>query len=206
MKASNLLAIMVVIAAGVLQGCAETGATKASNTAEPAASVPVPAANAGTSPSESSATIPEANGKPVVVADNKANFDLVAAAIRKEMQPGGRFGFVDKTSRQTVESRLSDMQALFDQYGSVDKMQDPVQSKLLADQNAVNEVLARNDGNRRICWKETPVGTHFPTTVCRTLAEIQAQRQNARDNLQQNRQLIQQYNQIKYNPAPGGGH
>ena len=204
MKASNLLTLMAAMAAVILlQGCAETGATKAEATQSAA---PVQAASTSTASSESSAQIPEANGKPVVVADNKANFDLVAAAIRKEMQPGGRFGFVDNTGRQTVESRLADMQTLFDQYGSVDKMQAPVQTKLLADQNAVNEVLARNDGNRRICWKETPVGTHFPTTVCRTLAEIQAQRQNARDNLQQNRQLIQQYNQIKYNPAPGGGH
>lgn len=203
MKASNLLTVTVAIAAMMLQGCAETGATKA-NTAEAAA--PVQAASATTASSESSANIPEANGKPVVVADNKANFDLVAAAIRKQMQPGGRFGFVDNTGRQTVESRLADMQTLFDQYGSVDKMQGPVQTKLLTDQNAVNEVLARNDGNRRICWRETPVGTHFPTMVCRTLAEIQAQRQNARQNLDQNRQLIQQYNQIKYSPAPGGGH
>lgn len=203
MKASNFLTVTVAIAAMMLQGCAETGATKA-NTAKVAA--PVQAASATTASSESSANIPEANGKPVVVADNKANFDLVAAAVRKQMQPGGRFGFVDNTGRQTVESRLADMQTLFDQYGSVDKMQGPVQTKLLADQNAVNEVLARNDGNRRICWRETPVGTHFPTMVCRTLAEIQAQRQNARQNLDQNRQLIQQYNQIKYSPAPGGGH
>lgn len=203
MKAFNLLMVTVAIAAVMLQGCAETSATKP-NTAEGTA--PVQTASSSTGPSESSANIPEMNGKPVVVADNKTNFDLVAAAIRKEMQSGGRFGFVDRTGRQTVESRLVDMQALFAQYGSVDKMQGPVQAKLLADQNAVNEVLARNDGNRRICWKETPVGTHFPTTICRTLAEIQAQRQNARDNLQQNQQLIQQYNQIKYNPAPGGGH
>jgi hypothetical protein len=202
MKARNFVTVAAAIAAVVLQGCATTDATKA-NTAESA--VPVQATSATASPSES-ANIPEANGKPIVVADNKANFDLVAAAIRKQMQPGGRFGFVDKTGRQTVESGLTDMQALFDQYGSVDKMQGPVQAKLLADQNAVNEVLARNDGNRRICWKETPVGTHFPTTVCRTLAEIQAQRENARQNLDQNRQLLQQYNQIKYSPAPGGGH
>jgi len=203
MKASKFLAVTLVIGAMTLQGCAETGATRA-NIIEPAA--PVQAASAQAVPSEASANIPEANGKPVVVADNKASFDLVAAAIRKQMQSGGRFGFVDNAGRQTVESRLADMQTLFDQYGSVDKMQGPAQTKLLADQNAVNEVLARNDGNRRICWRETPVGTHFPTMVCRTLAEIQAQRQNARDNLDQNRQLIQQYNQIKYSPAPGGGH
>ncbi|MGH8184071.1 MAG: hypothetical protein ACREPH_10480 [Rhodanobacteraceae bacterium] len=203
MKASNLLT--VAIAAVMLQGCAETGTTKA-NTAASAA--PVQATSATTAPSESSANIPEANGKPVVVADNKANFDLVAAAIRKQMQPGGRFGFVDNKGRQAVESGLADMQALFDQYGSVDKMQGPAQTKLLADQNAVNEVLARNDGNRRICWKETPVGTHFPITMCRTLAEIQAQHQNTRQTLDQARHLIQQTNQNRYNPAPasGGGH
>src|SRR6185312_14866192 len=182
MKASKFLAVTLVIGAMTLQGCAETGATRA-NIIEPAA--PVQAASAQAVPSEASANIPEANGKPVVVADNKANFDLVAAAIRKQMQSGGRFGFVDRTGRQTVESRLADMQTLFDQYGSVDKMQAPAQSKLLADQNAVNEVLARNDGNRRICWQEVPVGTHFPRTICRTLAQIQAEKTNSGQSLNQ---------------------
>lgn len=203
MKASNLLTVTAAIAVVILQGCAETGATKA-NTAEPVSTVQ--AASAPAASLESSADIPEANGEPVVVADNKANFDLVAAAIRKQMQPGGRFGFVDKTGRQTVESRLTDMQTLFDQYGSVDKMQGPAQNKLLADQNAVNEVLARNDGNRRICWKETPVGTHFPKTVCRTLAEIQNQKQNSQQYLEQTRRLQQQESQIINSPAPNGIH
>ncbi|MBU6478020.1 MAG: hypothetical protein KGQ32_08840, partial [Xanthomonadaceae bacterium] len=75
MKASNLLTVTAAIAVVILQGCAETGATKA-NTAEPVATVQ--AASAPAAPLESSANIPEANGKPVVVADNKANFDLVA--------------------------------------------------------------------------------------------------------------------------------
>ena len=201
MKTSNLLTMpAAIVAAILLQGCAETGATKA-DTAQPAA--PVQAASASTTPSGSSADIPEANGKPVVVADNKANFDLVAAAIRKQMQPGGRFGFVDRTGRQTVESRLADMQTLFDQYGSVDKMQAPAQSKLLADQNAVNEVLARNDGNRRICWQEVPVGTHFPRTICRTLAQIQAEKTNSGQSLNQFQNLLNQRNQINNAPVNG---
>jgi len=95
------------------------------------------------------------------------------------------------------------MQTLFDQYGSVDKMQAPAQSKLLADQNAVNEVLARNDGNRRICWQEVPVGTHFPRTICRTLAQIQAEKTNSGQSLNQFQNLLNQRNQINNAPVNG---
>ena len=48
------------------------------------------------------------------------------------------------------------MQALFDQYGSVDETQGPSQAKLLADRDTVNEVLACDDGHRRICREAPP--------------------------------------------------
>jgi hypothetical protein len=39
------------------------------------------------------------------------------------------------------------------------------------------------DPNERICWNETPVGTHFSERVCATRAQLDAQRRNARETM-----------------------
>lgn len=201
MKASNRLIPTLMAGALMLQGCAETGATRASSTV---VSVPVQTtADASPESASEAAAIPENDGKPVVKADTKANFEAVAQAVRQQMQPGGRFAFVDKAGREMVTTRLADMQALFNQYGVVNRMDPRATERLLADQNAINEVLARYDGNRRICWQETPVGTHFPRTVCQTLAEIQAQRVNSKQSMDQAQNLLNQRNQINNAPVNG---
>lgn len=204
MQASNRWILPLAIGALVLQGCATTGGST-----QPAAtqvSAPAQTAAASVPVSKPSTTaIPENDGQPVVKADTKDNFDAVATAVRQQMQPGGRYAFVDKTGRETVEAKLGDMGTLFGQYGSVNKMDPAAQQQLLADQNAINEVLARYDSNRRICWHETPVGTLFPKTVCRTLGQIQSEHRDAQHNLDQAQKFIQQQNQIKYGPV-GGGH
>lgn len=204
MKVSNPLIFSLMVGALILQGCATTGGSTQPATTQ--VSVPVQTAATSAAVSRSTiAAIPENDGKPVVRADTKDSFEVVAAAIRQEMQPGGRFAFVNPVGRQTVETGLTDMGALFGQYGSVNKMDTKAQGRLLADQNSINEVLARYDTNRRICWQETPVGTHFPRTVCRTLGEIQNQRNRARQDMDQAQKVFQQQNQIKYTPAPNGG-
>ncbi len=199
MKASNRLVLSLAIGALILQGCAETGGTRpdmaqvaSTRTQTTAPSAPV------SKPAE--AAIPENEGKPVIAADTKDNFDAVAAAVRQEMQSGGRFSFVSKAGRGTVDSKLNDMAALFDQFGSVEKMNPTARERLLGDQNSINEVLARYDGNRRVCWQETPVGTHFPKTVCRTMAEIQNQKVHSNQAMERMRQIQQQQS-----PTPGVG-
>lgn len=191
---SNRLLLVLVIGALValvLQGCAQTGGIRpdAAQAASMSAQTTTTSASASNS---TTAAIPENDGKPVVTADTKDNFEAVAAAIRKEMQPGGRFAFVTQTGRQTVEGGLTDMGTLFNQYGGVDKMDPAAQERLLKDQNSINGVLARYDSNRRICWKETPVGTHFPTTVCRTLGEIHELQNRSNHNLDMMRQIQRQ--------------
>ena len=199
MKASNRLVLSLAICGLILQGGAETGGTRA-DTAQ-VASVPTQTTAPSASVSKpAGAVIPENEGKPVIAADTKGNFEAVAAAVRQEMQSGGRFAFVSRAGRETIDTRLTDMASLFDQFGSVDKMDPAAQERLLGDQNSINEVLARYDGNRRVCWQEIPVGTHFPKTVCRTLAEIQNQKLRSDQNLERMRQIQQQQS-----PTPGVG-
>lgn len=181
MKSSSCLIAVVVAGAMVLQGCAQTGVVRSDAPQVASPSVEAPAA-APPAAEHTAAAIPENDhGKPVIAADTKDNFEAVAAAIRQQMQTGGRFAFVDPKGRSVVDGGLNDMATVFTQYGSVDKMGPSARSRLMDDQNAINDVLARYDSNRLICHDEMPVGSHLPKRVCRTLGQIHNDKQNANE-------------------------
>lgn len=179
MKTSGLLmgaAVMVAVLA--LQGCATGGDVQNRQTVAPAAVPQAPAA-----PQVSGAS--DATGPAVTGINSKSDFEAVQAAIRQQMQPGGRYASVDPSGRASVEGRLQDMGTLFAQFDSVDKMSPQALSRLNDDQNAINAVLAARDGNRLVCHDEMPVGSHLPKRVCRRLSEIQNQQNNSQQLMRQ---------------------
>ncbi|MDE2271300.1 MAG: hypothetical protein KGJ94_04875 [Xanthomonadaceae bacterium] len=167
MKISGSMAVAVVAAALALQGCAGGGDIKYAPGAQP------------------SSTPQKASSPAVTAVNDKSDFDAVHAAVKQQMQPGKRWGFIDPTDRGTVDQRFADMQALFDKYGTVDKMDGLAKTRLLDDQNAINEALARNDGNRLICQRVAPTGSHITKTVCMTLSEMRLRERNDKFNLNQ---------------------
>ena len=198
MEVSNRLTLTLAVSVLILQGCAETSGARMDTSQVTRASTQTVSVASDSKPTV--AALPVSEGKPVIAADTKDNFEAVAAAVRQEMQPGGRFAFVSNEGRKTVDGKLIDMAALFNEFGSVDKMDPAAKGRLLGDQNSINAVLARYDSNRRVCWQETPIGTHFPKTVCRTLGEIQNQKNGSQQHLEQMRQI-----QRQISPAPGVG-
>lgn len=191
MKTTYRSMLAAMVAALVLQGCAETGGTR-TNTA-PVAATPVAAAPVQAAPAAPTTAIPEENGKPVVKADTADNFQAIVAAVRQQMQPGGRWQYIDNKERATIDGSFADMQTLYDRYGSVDKMDQNARLRLLADQNTVNAILTRKDGDRLICETNMPVGSHFPVKTCKTYAQMQAEEGRAQEFLRQrNTQSSQQ--------------
>lgn len=185
MKIAGALVLTAVAVAFGLQGCAGTGGLVYANGA-------APPAGQGSSTSRSSweatgpnsAIIKESSPNSAVVkADTKENFEAVVAAVHKQMQPGGRWQFVDPSERATIDGNFADMQKLYDQYGSVDKMDSTAKIRLLADQSSINAILTKKDGDRLICESTIPVGSHLPIKTCRTYAEIQAEQRQAQESL-----------------------
>lgn len=181
----NLRWLVCAAMVGVLglQGCASTGDMR-SDAAQPA-NTPAPAAQPASVPTASGTSIPQENGKPVVKADSKENFEAIVAAIHQQMQPGGRWQYIDNNERTTIDGSFADMDKLYDQYGSVDKMDQNARMRLLADQSTVNAILTKKDGDRLICETSVPVGSHFPVKTCKTYAQIQAEQGRAQDFLRQ---------------------
>lgn len=165
----------------ILQGCATTASIQTDGRAAvvPAAAQGPVARSAGAP----TAAIPEEDGKPVVKADSKENFEAVVAAIHQQMQLGGRWQYIDARERATIDGSFADMGKLYDQFGSVDKMDQNARVRLLADQSTVNAILTKKDGDRLVCETVMPVGSHLPVKTCRTYAQIQAERNGAQEFL-----------------------
>lgn len=162
----------------VLSGCASSGAVRTDST------IANPVAAPANAPVTSGVEIPkDAKGKPVVRADTKENFEAIEAAIRQQMQPGGRWQYMDNGERSTIDNSFADMDQLYTKFGSVDKMDQPAKMRLLADQSTVNAILTRKDGDRLICQSVAPVGSHLPVRTCRTFAQMQAETRNAQREL-----------------------
>jgi hypothetical protein len=175
MKTSLPMILAAVIGALVLQGCAATGDTRADSGQA--------AAPAQAAPAVPTTAVPEENGKPVVKADTADNFQAIVAAIHQQMQPGGRWQYIDKQERATIDGSFADMQTLYDQFGSVDKMDQAARVRLLADQSTVNAILTKKDGDRLICSTQMPVGSHLPVQTCKSYAQIQAEERGAQEML-----------------------
>lgn len=126
-------------------------------------------------------------------ADTKDAFDAVAAAVKQEMQPGGRYEFVDGQNRVTVNQKLDEMSSLFNQFGSVDKMDQPSKVRLYNDQELVDGILTKDDSNREVCTREASLGSNIPHVTCRTYGQIRREQNGTQDALRQmNRQMTQE--------------
>ena len=201
MKISKPLVFFLGIGALVLQGCATTATTPPNHASVPAANPAPAAAPVAQAMSSPAASVPEENGKPVVKADSKENFEAIVAAIHQQMQPGGRWQFIDNNERAMIDNSFADMSKLYDQFGSVGKMDQNAKMRLLADQSTVNAILTKKDGGRLICQSEMPVGSHLPVKTCKTYAQIQAEQRGAQ-------QVLQNYDKNHYQNtnSMGGGH
>lgn len=173
MKTVHWFTMIALSAAFALQGCAGNSQLTYEHGAAPT----------GPQGQASQEETPAQNGNAVVKADTKANFEAVVAAIQKQMQPGGRWQYVNKDERATIDASFADMAKLYDQSGSVDKMDQSAKVRLLADQSTVNAILTKKDGDRLICETTMPVGSHFPVKTCKTYAQIQSEQNNAQEYL-----------------------
>lgn len=129
--------------------------------------------------------------KVIVKAENKNDFTAVVAAVHQQMQPGGRYEFVDRIERRKIDGNFADMQSLFDRYDTVDQMDESTKVQLFNHQEAINAILTRRDDKRMVCESVAPLGSHIPKTVCRTYRDIEMEHHNTLDFQQRHQQVPQ---------------
>lgn len=98
-------------------------------------------------------------------------FPQLIEMIRAEIGPGGRWEYVPKKDRPVLEAKLQEMEEVLQGHGSVGELNNEERLRLINAQEHANAILTQHDGQRLICKRETPTGSHRPTNVCMTLAQ-----------------------------------
>jgi hypothetical protein len=98
--------------------------------------------------------------------DTREAFEADAASVRSGMRPGGKYDYVRPQQQNTVEKKLSEIDALFSQSGSVAGMKEDQKIALFNAREAVDSILTMRDP--LVCKKEAPLGSHIPVTTCHT--------------------------------------
>ncbi|OOG59778.1 hypothetical protein [Rhodanobacter sp. C03] len=145
-----------------------------------------------------------AKAEVIVKAENKGDFATVVMAVHQEMQPGGRYEFIDQKNRQKIDTIFTEMQSLFDKSDTIAQMNQSDKVQLFNDQEAANAILTRSDDKRMVCETVAPLGSHIPKTVCRTYREVEQEHRDTQ-NLQQQMQQVNNPSGSSF-PGPKGGH
>ncbi|HEY0180934.1 MAG TPA: hypothetical protein VGC30_15070 [Dokdonella sp.] len=116
-----------------------------------------------------------------VTAATPAEFDAQAKRIRDEIKPGGRYGGINGSERETVERNLDTISSLLHKKGSASALSSEDKTTLFNAQEQANAILADNEKNRLICTDEIKSGTHFKQKICQTAAERELVRRKSQD-------------------------
>jgi hypothetical protein len=119
-----------------------------------------------------------------ILADTPEAFAAQAAAVRKEMQTGGRYEYIRQSDKEKAERLLGQMGHLFEHNGAVAQMNKSTQLELFNQQEEVNGLLKHNDSNRLVCERHSKVGSNLPETTCHTVAEIEHMRKGSQHFIQ----------------------
>jgi hypothetical protein len=110
-----------------------------------------------------------------LVARTLESFNKDAARIEKDMESGGKYGYISQSEKGRVVTQLGEMRKLLTAHADASDMPEDAKIALVNAQEEINGILSHNDNNRLICQHVAPVGSHRPITTCKTYAEIMAQ-------------------------------
>lgn len=122
-------------------------------------------------------------GVDAVEIDTYENFQEAVTDIRSEMTIGGRYEFLRGMDRDSVNEMLDAMAGALRSSGSVADLPADARSSLMAEQEAVNELLTKFADNRLICTHEAPIGSLIPRKRCRTLRQIERTRSKSKTSM-----------------------
>lgn len=106
--------------------------------------------------------------------------------IRYEIEPGGRWENVPKQDRPVLEAKLKEMEDVLQGRSSVGELNNDERLRLINAQEHANAILTEHDGQRLICKRETPTGSHRPQNICMTVAQRKQASEDSRRYLERN--------------------
>jgi len=113
-------------------------------------------------------------GLPAVQAQTltSASFAEQKARIEAALADGKSYAEIDSMQRKEVTGALNRIARLLESAGSADGLNKRQKIRIFNDQELINTILTRaGEDSQLICRRDKPVGSHFATDVCETVAE-----------------------------------
>ncbi|MBS0570984.1 MAG: hypothetical protein JSS28_10265 [Proteobacteria bacterium] len=110
-----------------------------------------------------------------LVAQTLMSFNKDAARIERDMEAGGKYGYISSSEKGRVITQLGEMRKLLTEHADASDMPPDAKIALANAQGEINAILSHNDNDRLICEHVAPVGSHRPVTTCHTYAELMMQ-------------------------------
>lgn len=116
--------------------------------------------------------------------EKQQHFAEQAEAIRREMQPGGRFEFVTPEERRSVDAELGRIAAVLRERAGA-ALDDDDRLDIYAAQENANAILTQRDGRRLICEFAAPTGSNRKVKQCVTYADRMRAHRETRNYLRE---------------------
>ncbi|WP_024891404.1 hypothetical protein [Luteimonas huabeiensis] len=107
-------------------------------------------------------------------------FDEQAQRIRSELATGQRYSEISPEQRSEVLGLLDSIESQLGSVDTVDRLTPRAKAEVFSQQERVRALLGQAAADSRlVCQRERPSGTRRSITVCRTVAELRGQRNEA---------------------------
>ncbi|QBB71933.1 hypothetical protein ELE36_17065 [Pseudolysobacter antarcticus] len=124
----------------------------------------------------------DASKAPAVKATtDPVEFKAQSETLQKQMEAGGRYEFVKPDEHERINADLQKIQGLLERQAAGSTLSREDIAAQLTAQNEINAIFAKRDGDRLVCERTTPIGSHLPQTTCVTFSEKQHQNQLSSD-------------------------
>jgi len=118
----------------------------------------------------------------VPAAGRLAEIRLQQEEIRRQTEDSdGRYVRFDKGELARLRTAQDTVFALLDGVSELSELRPSQQVDLFNALETVKAVLAANDADRQLCWREQRLGSHRIETVCATVAERQQIREGGQE-------------------------
>lgn len=115
---------------------------------------------------------------------DKQQFAAFDQQVKVDLQSGTRYKEISPADRDDLLNTLAQMEARWQRADANGKLNANDTVQMANDQEVVNTILHHAAVDSRvICSRETPMGTMIARNVCRTVAQIRREQNEAHDTL-----------------------
>jgi hypothetical protein len=117
----------------------------------------------------------------IVIQQREIRADLIAGTGRYDQMPASK--------REEIVKKQDDLLRMLEGKATSDDLSEDQRVTVLNSLESIEAAISSEEGERKVCTRERTLGSNRLTRVCRTEAQMAAEREQAREQLDRDPQL-----------------